>query len=717
MSELTQIFMLGIGGMGMAPLAIYLAQSGCRVVGQDDKIRASMRQLLEQEGIEVVDTDSIPDEFTWVGYSSAIDAEHPLYQQAQARGATLMRRGELLAHVVQDKKLVAVIGSHGKTTTTGLLVQMLRAAHFNCGYVMGGLFKDEMLSPAVYAPQSDWVIAEIDESDGTIACFSPEYTLAVNFDWDHADLYTTPDTLVATFNALFARTASRVFAPESVVQTTGCHAQQFAESLEDFNQHNWNAAKALCMELTGVEPPLSIAEVVGIKRRQDVLLETDGITGLTVIADYAHHPTEINALLRWCLARFNGELIVVFQPHRYTRTQQFAPAFARELGVADQVLLLPVYAASEAYDEAGKADQIAAHGNPDWSLVRPSQCIQQLVAMLHQAKRRQVIVFIGAGDIEQVAHDFVADWVRVAPLSSQISGATRLTVQEPLAGKTTLRIGGNARYYAEPASREDLLILLRWAQEQSIAVFILGRGSNLIVLEDGFDGLVLRLNHGCWCAVEPLSEQRIRVGAGVRLKELCGQAAKHGLAGFEFLEGIPGTLGGALRMNAGAMGGWIFDVVESVEYVTLDGTWYEQSVADFTLGYRYCEELQTAVALAATLTVAAPKDTDAIRFKMETYASHRRESQPKEPSAGCIFKNPKDDYAGKLIEQCGLKGTRVGQAEVSQVHGNFIVNLGGATSDDVLCLVQEVRQRIFAQKGVWLQPEVLLLGSQWESVL
>lgn len=708
------IFMVGIGGMGMAPLAIYLAQSGCRVVGQDDKIQPSVQKLLEHEGIQILDTEKIPDAFDWVGYSSAVHVEHPLYRQAQDKGATLMRRGELLAHVLREKKLIAVVGSHGKTTTTGMLVQMLKAARFDCGYVMGGVFKEDRFSPAAYAAHSDWVVAEIDESDGTIAGFAPEYTLAVNCDWDHADHYPTPEALAATFHACFAKTAQRVFAPASVANMVGGEVQLFTESLEDFNQHNWNAARAVCRELTGADAPLAIADVVGIKRRQDILWETDD---LTIIADYAHHPTEIHALLRWCRASYNAELIAVFQPHRYTRTQQFAPAFARELAAANRVLLLPVYAASEVFDAAGEADQIIAYGQPDWAVISPTECRRRVWDMVHEAERPQVIVFIGAGDIDQVAHQCVADWQGLMHLPQQLSKATRLTMQEPLAKKTTLRVGGNARYYAEPASRDDLHLLLAWAKQQGVAVFFLGRGSNIIVLEDGFNGLVVRLNHAYWCGVETLPGQRLRVGAGVRLKELCGQAAKHGLAGFEFLEGIPGTLGGALRMNAGAMGGWIFDVVESIEFITLDGVLRKLSVVDFHIGYRYCEELQSAVALAAVLKVAEAQDTTAIRLKMETYADNRKASQPKEPSAGCIFKNPEGDYAGKWIEECGLKGTRVGQAEVSQVHGNFMVNHGGATSDDMLALVRTVRQRIFTEKGVWLQPEVLLLGGEWDEVL
>jgi UDP-N-acetylenolpyruvoylglucosamine reductase len=305
----------------------------------------------------------------------------------------------------------------------------------------------------------------------------------------------------------------------------------------------------------------------------------------------------------------------------------------------------------------------------------------------------------------------------VTALKPSLSAATKLKREEPLASKTTMRVGGAARVYAEPASLEDLRVLWREARVRDVELFILGRGSNLIVPDEGVEGLVISLAHAAWNTFEPRPDGRVWVGAGLRLKNLCGLAGKAGLTGFEFLEGIPGSVGGALRMNAGAMGGWMFDVVERVQLITEGGEIKTLAKEEMHVEYRHCAELDHAIALGALLRPASQSDADAISRQIDTYRRKRHESQPREPSAGCIFKNPPGNSAGRLIDESGLKGTRVGDAEVSAVHANFIVNRGEATSADVLELVRQIRARVHAAKGVELEPEVLLYGKAWKDVL
>ncbi len=309
-------------------------------------------------------------------------------------------------------------------------------------------------------------------------------------------------------------------------------------------------------------------------------------------------------------------------------------------------------------------------------------------------------------------------------LRARVNTATSVRREEPLGPKTTLRVGGAARLYAEPASEADLQALLREAGAHEVEVLLLGRGSNLIVPDEGVDGLVLAFSHEIWSAFEPRAAGRIWVGAGLRLKSLCGRAAKAGLVGFEFLEGIPGSVGGALRMNAGAMGGWMFDVVEEVRVMSRAGEVVTLAKGAMHVDYRHCAELQQAIALGALLRAppgrtetGAPADADAIGRQIDVYRRKRQESQPREPSAGCVFRNPVGTAAGFLIDECGLKGARVGEAEVSTVHANFIVNRGAASGADVLELIRRVRARVREIKGVELQPEVLLFGKKWEDVL
>jgi UDP-N-acetylenolpyruvoylglucosamine reductase len=201
----------------------------------------------------------------------------------------------------------------------------------------------------------------------------------------------------------------------------------------------------------------------------------------------------------------------------------------------------------------------------------------------------------------------------------------------------------------------------------------------------------------------------LRCGAGARLKAVAVEARRNGLTGLEFLEGIPGSVGGALRMNAGAMGGAMFDVVESVRLMSFDGKVHEQAVQELTIAYRSCSVLKTHIALSAVLC-GRPGVREEIERRMNEFNRKRWSSQPAAPSAGCMFKNPPTISAGKLIDELGLKGLKVGGAMVSVEHGNFLVNDGSATARDILELIELIRQRARAERGIELETEVEIVG-------
>ncbi|MBL9166862.1 MAG: UDP-N-acetylmuramate dehydrogenase [Verrucomicrobiales bacterium] len=279
---------------------------------------------------------------------------------------------------------------------------------------------------------------------------------------------------------------------------------------------------------------------------------------------------------------------------------------------------------------------------------------------------------------------------------------------QPLAKKTTLRVGGKADIYVEPAHEADLATVLRVCRDLSLPVTLLGRGSNLLIRDGGIRGVVVCLAQPAFSHIV-VEGERLRCGAGARLKAVSVEARRAGLTGLEFLEGIPGSVGGALRMNAGAMGVWTFHVVESIRYMTPGGEIEEHPAAEVESRYRCCPILKTHVALSAVLR-GTPSTTAEVAARMSAYSSKRWESQPAQPSAGCVFKNPAAVPAGKLIDELGLKGTRVGGAVVSDVHGNFIVNEGDATAADVLKLIETVRERIRAARGIEMETEVEILG-------
>jgi len=295
-------------------------------------------------------------------------------------------------------------------------------------------------------------------------------------------------------------------------------------------------------------------------------------------------------------------------------------------------------------------------------------------------------------------------------LARRLSGQALIRRDEPLAKRTTLRVGGLADVYVEPASEQDLQTVLSFCREHKLAFFMLGRGSNLLVKDGGFRGVVICLAHPYFCRIECAGHQ-LRCGAGAKLKAVAVEARRNSLAGLEFLEGIPGSVGGALRMNAGAMGGAMLQVVESVRLMDFDGNVHEGAANEMSRAYRNCATFKTHIALAAVLR-GEPGSREHIERQMTEFSQKRWNSQPSAPSAGCIFKNPAAIPAGKLIDQLGLKGTRVGGAVVSAEHGNFIVNDGAATARDVLALIEMVRQRVRRERGIALEMEVQIVGEE-----
>ena len=291
-----------------------------------------------------------------------------------------------------------------------------------------------------------------------------------------------------------------------------------------------------------------------------------------------------------------------------------------------------------------------------------------------------------------------------------VSPATAIRRHEPLARHTTLRVGGPADVYAEPASEDDLAGIVKFCSGRDVPFFVIGRGSNLLVRDGGFRGVMICLAHESFSRIVVAGE-RLVCGAGAKLKNVAVEARRHGLSGMEFLEGIPGSVGGALRMNAGAMGGVTFEVVESVRLMDFDGNTRELAPKEMSVEYRGCGALKNHIALGAVFK-GRPDSQESVLQRMSAFSRKRWTTQPAAPSAGCMFKNPETIPAGKLIDELGLKGTRVGGAVVSAQHGNFIVNDGNATARDVLELIALLKRRVKEERGIELQTEVEIIGEE-----
>ncbi len=283
--------------------------------------------------------------------------------------------------------------------------------------------------------------------------------------------------------------------------------------------------------------------------------------------------------------------------------------------------------------------------------------------------------------------------------------------QVSLAELTSFRVGGPAEWFAVPRTVSDLQACVQWAQTEGLPLMFLGGGSNLLISDRGLPGLIVLTKHLRYLKFE--SETGLMVaGAGRLLPQIAGQAAKRGLAGFEWAVGIPGTVGGAVVMNAGAHGGCTADSLVSAQVLEADGRISQLSLADLNYSYR-SSVLQGSqrLVLQATFQLQSGIDPEVVKALTQQHLHHRLDTQPYHlPSCGSVFRNPSPQSAGWLIENTGLKGYQIGQAQVAERHANFILNCGGATANDIFRLIHYVQQRVSDRWSVLLKPEVKILG-------
>lgn len=284
----------------------------------------------------------------------------------------------------------------------------------------------------------------------------------------------------------------------------------------------------------------------------------------------------------------------------------------------------------------------------------------------------------------------------------------RLQINEPLGRHTSARIGGPADAFIAAETRDDLSTAARIAWAEGVPFFLLGGGSNILISDQGVRGLVIHNRAG----TVTFDGAQVKAESGASTIHLARQAAKQGLAGFEWGIGVPGTLGGAVYGNAGAHGGDMATCIESVEAITPDGPVTYRNL-DLAFEYRSSilkREQIRAVILSMAIRLT-PGDPAEIAARMQEYNDYRKRTQPPGATIGSTFKNPPGDYAGRLIERAGLKGTRIGGAEISAVHANFFLNVGGASAADVMGLIDLARAEVLRQFGVELEREIELVGA------
>lgn len=295
--------------------------------------------------------------------------------------------------------------------------------------------------------------------------------------------------------------------------------------------------------------------------------------------------------------------------------------------------------------------------------------------------------------------------------AKDLLGEGQFYVNEPMSRHTTFNIGGPADYLLFPSNMEQVAGIFVLLREYDIPHTVLGNGSNILVLDKGIRGAVIKFHSPM--SYKRCEGSRIVAGAGAYLKHISRFAAENGLTGLEFACGIPGSLGGAVFMNAGAYGGEMKNIVRQVRTVAHNGNiiTYEEDELDF--GYRHSVFQHNGQAICEVVMELQPGDRDEIQARIDDFTQRRESKQPLEqPSAGSTFKRPQGYFAGTLIDETGLKGLQVGGAQISTKHAGFVINSGNATAADVLQLIKEVQERVYAKNGVKLFPEVRIIGEQ-----
>ena len=745
------IHLIGVAGSGMSGIAALLLELGHDVRGSD-KARTLETERLAQLGLRFFSPHRAEDadNVDLIIFSSAIKEDNAILADARVRKIPAIRRAEALAAIMLGKRGIIIAGMHGKTTTAAMAAHVLRGGGLHPSHYVGAEIPI-LGSNAHWDARGGFFVAEGDESDGTLQLFQPEHALILNVEEEHLDFYRDLAAIEAVFRKLLARTKGTVFfCADDPHATRICEPHQqaisygFAESaqyratdleLHDFaatfcvqrggeklgdatlsvpGKHNVSNALGVIALATELGIPFEkIAKSLGTfrhaRRRFEIKYQSERFL---LVDDYAHHPTEIRATLATAKSAGRKRVLTMFQPHRYSRTKALRFEFGGAFDDADHVVITDVYPASEpalpGITGQTIADAISQHGHRAVSY-------QPRLDRLHGDVGQMIldgdlVLSLGAGNVHEQLARLAAELVIAEKLKEIVGAEGEVRLSEPLAKHTTLRVGGPAQFWVEPRTEEALAKLIRFCRRENLPLFVIGRGSNLLVRDGGIRGVVVHPSGGHFDKVDA-SGLEVTAGVGAKLKQIAYAGKTAGIGGFEWMEGIPGSVGGGLRMNAGAMGVQTFDQVVRVRYLDREGVAHERTPAELEVHYRHVPSLEENFAVSAVFRGKKSSTQEIVR-RLDESQEKRRTTQPAAKSAGCIFKNPNGCPAGKLVDELGLKGWQVGDARVSEVHGNFIVNEGAATANEVLELIGQIQATARRERGIELETEVQIVGEE-----
>jgi UDP-N-acetylmuramate--alanine ligase len=749
-SKPLHVHLIGVAGSGMSGLALLLLGMGHKVSGSD---RVTTAETERMQGVGLVFSSPHTAESVngadIVVFSSAIKPDNPAYIAAVATRIPLYRRAECLGAILHTRKGIIISGTHGKTTTSSMTAHVLREAGIKPSHYVGAEIPI-LGANAKWSEDGEFMVAEGDESDGTLALYRPEHSVILNIEAEHLDFYRDLDHIREVFATLADQTRGKlVYCAEDPVALELCASRENAvsygwedadytatdirdlkgssaftvmkngEALGDIelgipgNHNILNSLAAIALaDCCGAEFPhiaRALSTFAGAKRR----FETKYLSAnYRIVDDYGHHPSELAATLQTARSLKPQRIVVLFQPHRYTRTQALADDFGKVLQAADLVFVSDVYPASEKPIEGISGQTIVDAMKPHGDV--PAIYLPDLAHAHHAVGNAlqpgDLLITLGAGNVHEAGTRIARDLKTLEEMRGLMpEGEIDGKLYEPMSKHTTLLVGGPSQFWMEPHGFYGFAFLIGYCRERGIPARVVGRGSNLLVRDGGIRGAVIHPTGGAFSDVTVGTRGEITAGAGVRLKKLASMASAAGIGGFEWMEGIPGNVGGALRMNAGAMGVETFDQVVRVTFLDEDGCIRTREREEIVSNYRNVPELRRNFALQAVFK-GKPDKPENIRQRWDESREKRKASQPVMASAGCTFRNPEEIPAGKLIDSLGLKGTSVGRAAVSEVHGNFVVNQGGASAREILDLIDSIQQKAKTEQGIELETEVKIIG-------
>ncbi|MCE5206955.1 MAG: UDP-N-acetylmuramate--L-alanine ligase [Chloroflexi bacterium] len=786
-----KIFLIGIGGSGLSAIARLLLESSYEVAGSD-QYASPVTQALSSEGVRIFighRAEQVKG-FDLVICSSAIPDDNPEIIAARQLGIPVQKRAAFLEDFLKGKRVIAVAGTAGKTTTTAMIAWLLTCLNLDPGYLIGGISKN--LGTNSHYGKSEYFVIEADEYDRMFHGLHPAVAVITNVEHDHPDMFPDPSDYYAAFNGFIEKLLpdGKLLVGQSVpekldgfqqtknnkytygfdqdndyelqnvsLQPGGCYHLNLIKRIDQHpiaalnthlcipGEHNaLNALAALAvvdlLGLSAQESAKHLEKFTGIERR----FENMGtVNGITFIDDYAHHPAKIRSTLQAARATFPGRRIwAVWQPHTFSRTQTFFDDFANAFGDADQILITEVYAAREKQGDFSAVKFIPrfTKGNgvftPDLK-----QAENYLAAHLQTG---DVLIVLSAGDANSIIPKLMSRATKITvdalnrdgrqaggksatskvnhlamkPVSPNPSVDTlrtlfgnRLQRNVKMSRFSTAKVGGPVEFLviSKSASQLEKDVASLW--DLKIPFTLLGSASNVLVSEKGLRGLVIINQARAITLHEQEDQPYIWAESGALINTIVERAGKASLSGLEWATGLPGTLGGALYGNAGAFGSEISQnlILANILHISKGRTKW----TGCDLEYQYRSSIlkrqpgNEVVILSAELKVEHG-DHQTISDLIKTLKSRRKTQQPPGACTGSMFKNPAGEYAGRLIEEAGLKGSRRGDVEISQKHGNFFINNGNGTADDFMSLIRLTRETVAAKFGVQLELEVELLG-------